>query len=263
MPPCIPDHIPDSLVNLLGSVGGAVLGAILGSVGTYYISKKTEQRAKENELEKDDVQRVIKYSRSIYKAEVNIQTILPFMLKDMRLLKQIAELVKRGNTMMTLPVTIELDKGIAMNFRNEELINHWLTACLRVGMTNQLITDFKKYYVRTMNEVHTMLLNGQKPDEKTVREDLETLHHFANDVNSSVENTLETIFELGALINVHAENINDEAAKPKTMKDVNDYKVPKARYNKALKSLRKEFDPAKMFKDLNTNPSDPNTGQRG
>lgn len=256
MLPCIPGPIPDSLINLLGSIGGAVLGAILGSAGTYYIGKKAEQRAKESEREKDDAQRVVKYSRSIYRAEVNIQTVLPFLLKDIRHLKQIAELVKRGNTMMTLPVTIELDKGIAMNFRNEELINHWLTACLQVDMTNQLIVDFKEYYVRTMNEIHTMLLNGQRPDDKTVREDLETLHNFANDVNSGIEKTFETLLQLGALINVHAENNNDEAVKFKTMKEVNEYKVPKTRYNKALKNLRKQFDPTKMFQDLNTNPVD-------
>lgn len=240
------------IINLVGSIGGAIIGALLGSFGTNIINRQAETRFTHHEGEKAEARRIMLYSRSIYRAEVNLKAIaIPFLLKDVRLLEQIADVKNDGNFMMTLPVTVKLDESIAMHFRNQEITNRWLTACSRVEMTNQLINDFKSYYVRTANEIHTMILSGKQPDPKTAHEDIHTLHNFAGDVCKGVKDVIKALIELAALVNIHAENINDKELAPKTMKDINSYVVPKDRYEAALVSLHNEFNAKTIFDDLN------------
>ncbi|MBL8159495.1 hypothetical protein JNJ66_03495 [Candidatus Saccharibacteria bacterium] len=225
-----------------GVIGTIVsnLVTVLGIFIAAWLAHRHERRKTENE-------KLAVYSRACLRAEADLNNLLTMLYANVRLLQACTQHLADGAAMANLPRVTPINRELFAEFRNTELINTWLSLYQANSLVNNLVEDYRQYYARVTDEVHTMLLNGEKPEAKVIQDDYRTLQGFGGAVGRATEGCIERAFDTYALISVHA---NDGEMRFKRFKKLYEFRATEADLEAERAKLVKQFSPDDMFLDV-------------
>lgn len=226
-----------------GVIGTIVsnLVTVLGIFIAAWLAYRHERRKTEND-------KLAVYSRACLRAEADLNNLLTMLQANVRLLKACTEHLANGAVMANLPRVTPIKRELFTEFRNSELINAWLGLYQTNSLVNNLVEDYRQYYVKVTDEVHTILLNDGKPVAKVVQTDYKTLEGFGGAVGRATEACIERAFDTYALISVHA---NDGNMRFKRFKKLYAFRASEAELKAERAKLVEHFNPDEMFLDVN------------
>jgi uncharacterized membrane-anchored protein YhcB (DUF1043 family) len=233
--------------NELGFWSG-VIGSALSTIGAIIAALVAAAITFRHERKKASGEKLAIYSRACLRAEADLNNLLTMSLANTRLVKGGVDHIKKGETMANLPRVTPIDRELFADFRNSQLINHWLSLSQATNMVNNLVADYRQYYTKVSDEVHAALMHKEQPDAKVVKWDYETLAGFGGAVSRATDALIEQSFDTYALISVHA---NDGNIRFKKFSQLYEFEASEDQLKVEREKLVKHFNPDDMFLDVN------------
>ncbi len=261
-------YISRDQLDFWGGIIGATLGGVIGILAAFsaawYATKKTAEQnnkkiqdIKDKELADKDQEKLNKYHRASLRAEVNLQDYIVSAFTNIRNLQGCVKHIQTHGIMANLPRSIDFDEKIMFDFRNQELLNKWLKLSMLTKQVNNLIDDFRIFYIRSTESVHILML-GMSTISKledhinstVVKADYEVLSGFGTVCIQAIEQLIDNSMGMLALIDHHAKFPEDHFS---NINEMNKYRVTLEDYERELSSVKERFNPDTMFTDLGSN----------
>lgn len=226
---------------------GAILGAIIGTMGAIFVALIAVWADRRKSKSEYQLQQLRKYNHHLVRTETELNEQLPIMLKNIHLLQKCADAKAVGNFMMNLPRTMELTTKNVGDFINRQLVNEWITVSMRTRMCDQLIEDFSKAYKEVRELAFNTSATGQPINVPLIEDHKTQLLEYAESAKKSAENLVSDCIRMLAMLQLHGENIQNEEAKIKDIKKLENFELDKQKLVKKVSELEKRFTVANVL----------------
>jgi hypothetical protein len=245
--------------GFLGGVVGGAIGVVSAFLIAWYAARKTREqdrkRAADEQLKVEkakEEEKLERYYKALFLADATLQPLLVQMHNNVRLLSMCVHHIREQALTSSLPRPIVFDNRIMQDFQNLELVNKWLQLSLMIQRINDIVDDFRAYYLRSTEAVHMLQLKmptGAKLEDhmnaNIVRMDYEAIADFGEEAIAVNKRLIADAEGMLALIAHHAKK--GMAGKFATVKDMNNYRVPLEQYENELAAVGEQFDSSRMF----------------
>jgi hypothetical protein len=189
---------------------GSALGALLGTLGAFLLALFAAKKQREDTESSDQKMRIRGYARRILDLEIELNLVIPILIKNERMLHNCANPDNYGNFMGTLPRTFQVSQKDLHELRNDQLINSWATLCGRAQFINQLIEDFNSEYKHLKDTVYDQKIMSRQIDTAYVIQSHQSIAGFAQEIMESVQRFREQALEALALLQLFGDRAGEK-----------------------------------------------------
>jgi hypothetical protein len=248
-------------IGLLTTILSSVIGIVLG----YKLSKKSSDRAKQDQIDFELIGRrratVIDNINGTESTLYAFDQILLEVVTNQRVLEEQLEVINKAQTerknihMLNLPQLYNHSADSGMLIYNNEIRVLWMNLMNEISLQNNILKTFNDYYSSSRSEVHSIKLSGGSVNSEVIDSDNKTIKNAILGAQRATDAMLRKCLTLVVTIEIfqlYCSRINTrDYTQPQQFTETLDkmfkYTAKQSKVEKKLSEKVKIYTPANMF----------------